>query len=61
MLEAATGSLVFPVLTYFLWIAALTARQRRNTYMRDAFFTPPTRREVEAAKRWLRQELRAGA
>ena len=61
MLEAATGSLVFPVLTYFLWIATVTARQRRIAHMHDAFFRPPTRREVEAGRRWLLQELRAGA
>lgn len=64
MLEAVGGSMMFAASAYLLWIAALglrRSRRRRDTYMRGAFFTPPTRREIEAARRWLRQELEVGA
>ena len=64
MLEAVNGSIMFAASAYLLWIAFLGARRtlrRRAACMPDAFFTPPTRREIEAARRWLRQELEAGA
>lgn len=61
MLEAVNGSMMFAASAYLLWIAVFGARRRRIARMQDAFFTPPTRREVEAARRWLRQELNAGA
>ncbi len=62
MLEAINGSMMFAASAYLLWIAVLAVRRsRRDTHMRDAFFAPPTRREVEAARRWLRRELEVGA
>lgn len=64
MLEAVSGSMVFAASAYLLWIAVLgvrRSRRRRDTDMRGAFFAPPTRREIEAARRWLRQELEVGA
>ncbi len=61
MLEAVNGSMIFAVSAYLLWIAVLGLRRRRDARMQDVFFTPPTRREIEAARRWLRQELEVGA
>ena len=64
MLEAVSGSMMFTASDYLLWIAVLGLRRslrRRDTHMRGAIFTPPTRPEIEAARRWLRQELQVGA
>lgn len=61
MLEAVNGSIMFAASAYLLWIALIGLRRRRDARMLDAFFAPPTRREIEAARRWLRQELEVGA
>lgn len=61
MLEAVSSSIIFAASAYLLWFAAQGVRRRRDARMRDVFFTAPTRREIEAAKRWLRQELTVGA
>ncbi len=65
MLEMVNASTIFAAASaYLLWLAFLgvrRSRQHRNARMRDVFFTPPTAREIEAAKRWLRQELAVGA
>ncbi len=61
MLEAVNGSMMFAASAYLLWIALIGLRRRRDARMLDAFFTPPTRREIEAARRWLRQALEVGA
>lgn len=61
MLEAVNGSIMFAASAYLLWIALIGLRRRRDARMLDAFFDPPTRREIEAARRWLRQELEVGA
>lgn len=64
MLETVSGSIMFAALGYFLWTALLNVprlRRRRDARMQKAFFTPPTRQEVDAAMRWLRRELEVGA
>ncbi len=64
MLETVSGSMMFAAPAFALWIALLaarTSRRRRDARMRDAFFTPPTQREINAARRWLRQELEVTA
>ena len=62
MLEAVNGSMMFAASAYLLWIAVLGVRRsRRDARMQDAFFTPPTQCEINAARRWLRQELEVTA